>query len=668
MLADRRRTKGNGGAFPEDPLEELPLGAVPRPAGGVQFRVWAPRARTVRLVLAKSPTSPIDLLPEQRGYHAAVVPSAAPGDRYWFRIGRRRFPDPASRSQPAGLFGPSEVVDPTTFVWHDSSWRPVELARSVIYELHIGTFSPAGTLDGAIPYLAALADVGVTSVELLPVQEERGNVGWGYGTVFSFAVRHAYGGPPALQRFVDAAHGAGLGVLLDVVYTHWSVQATFLERFGPYFHPRATTPWGPTPNFEGPGSDEVRRHFFECARLWLRHFHVDGFRLDAAHEARDRSGPPFWAEFSRVARAEEVLRARPVHLVAESELNDVRILRPVTEGGWGLDAQWADDFHSSLHAALTGERNGYYADFGPLESLARAFELPLLFQGTYSAYRDRRVGAPALGIDPDRFVVFDQNHDQVGNRGDGARLTALLPDDLSKVALALLLWSASIPMLFMGEEYGETRPFFFFTDAAPLAGAVARRGRVRELRALGMPRPPPSPTLRSTYERSHLDRSAAETPRGRSYRDLISSILTLRRELPALRPGGRVEARAWEHERLLAVRRGTPEGEAILLANVGDHRRRVPSIEWPGRWTGLLRPTAGGVEWVAPPLPLDWNPASEMSPPLEGRSFLILVRVDPRASPADAGGEPRPPVLARSDRTTVAGGQGRRGPAPRRRA
>ncbi|MGA8537540.1 MAG: malto-oligosyltrehalose trehalohydrolase [Thermoplasmata archaeon] len=625
MVADRGEPRTAGGGVPEDPREELRLGAFPYLRGGVQFRVWAPRARAVRVSLTGASRSTFDLFPEERGYFSAVVPSAHPGDRYRFRLGGRRFPDPASRSQPDGLSGPSEVVDPGAFDWSDSTWRPPPLPRSVLYELHVGTFTESGTLDSAIPRLARLAELGITTVELLPVSEERADTGWGYGPVFSFAVRRSYGGAPALQRFVDAAHGIGLAVVLDIVFNHWSGEAAFLERFGPYFHPRATTPWGPTPNFEGPGSDEVRRYFFECARAWLRDFHIDGFRLDAVHEVRDRPGPPFWAELSQVVRSEEARQAKPSCLIGESDLNDVRILRPVSDGGWGLDAQWADDFHSALHAALTGERQGYYADFGPLESLARAFEKPLLLQGGYSVFHGRRYGAPIGNVDPERFVVFDQNHDQVGNRGDGARLTTLLPGELPHVALALLLWSASVPMLFMGEEYGETRPFYFFTDPSLRSGARVQGGRNRELRARGYRRMPPNPSLRSTFDRSHLDWSEAESPRGRAFGRLVATLVALRRDLPALRPGGRVEARAWEDARLLSVHRETPQGAAVLLANVGEKPARFPSVHWAGRWTERMR--SGSTPDLAGP-PVEWSPASETSPLLGGRSFLILARED----------------------------------------
>ncbi len=611
----------------DDPTVDVPLGAVPETGGGVRFHVWAPASSRVRVEVAGKPRSGTALTPAPRGYHSGFVAEAQVGDRYWYRIGGSRLPDPASRSQPLGLRGPSEVVDLSRFPWTDSRWRPRELARATLYELHVGAFSEAGTLDGAIPHLPALAEVGIDTVELLPVEEERADRGWGYGHVFSFAVRRAYGGPAALQRFVDAAHAAGIGVLLDAVWTHWSSEASFLSRFGPYFHPRAATPWGPTPNFEGPGSDEVRRHFFVCAREWLRSFHVDGFRLDAVHEVRDRGRPPFWAELSRVVGDEAVQRGRPAILIAESEWNDARILRPASEGGWGLQGQWADDFHSALHAALTGERQGYYVDFGSLEQLARAFETPFLLQGQYSRFHGRRHGAPLTDVDPAKFVVFDQNHDQVGNRGDGARLTTLLADDLPQVALALVLVAPYVPMLFMGEEYGETRPFYFFTSLSLRAAAGLARGRARDLRASGYPSAPPNPALPSTFATSRLDRSSAETARGRATRDLVTRLIALRRRHPAFAPGGRTEARAWESDRLLAVLRSTERGAAALLANVGPDPAVVPRLAWPGTWSLLVRsgPSDGRASAGAR---LRWTPDRERSLELPPRSFVLFERDD----------------------------------------
>ena len=564
------------------------LGAVPAPDGGFEFRVWGPRADRIAVSYLDGRSRRFPLEREATGYFVGTDPSARAGDRYWLSVDGRRLPDPASRSQPDGVSGPSALVDLRSASAAAAPRRPVRLADEVLYELHVGAFSPEGTFDGAVARLEPLRRIGVTVVELLPIEEERGDRGWGYGPVHSFAARRAYGGPAALLRFVTRAHELGLGVLLDVVYNHWSGQAAFLERFGPYFHPRASTPWGPTPNVDGPKSGEVRRYFFDNARMWLEEYGVDGFRLDAVHEIYDRSSRPFWAEFSERCRAlGEALGRRPV-LIAESALNDVRVVRPLAEGGWGIDAQWSDDFHHALHAALTGERAGYYVDFGSLDAVARAFERPFVLDGKYSRYYERRHGAPVSGVRDEQFVVFDQNHDQVGNRGDGARLTRLLPDGLVRVALGLTLLAPYVPMLFMGEEYGETRPFYFFADAPLAFAGRLRAGRIRDLKAHGFPRAPPDPIRRSTFARSQLDPAAPGAERATEFRALVTELLSLRREVPALRTGSSTHAQAWEEERLLAVRRTAGASTAVLLANFGAEDRLSSQVGWAGEWAERL--------------------------------------------------------------------------------
>ena len=562
------------------------IGACPVEEGGFRFRVWAPRARRLAVEYPDRSGPPLPLVRGDRGYFEATDPEAKVGERYWVRLGRRRLPDPASRSQPDGLWGPSALVDPSRLGIDRAADRDVDLSRAVLYEMHVGTFSAAGTFAGAVEHLDALAALGVTAVELLPIEEERGERGWGYGPVHQFAVRRSYGGPVGFAKFVNAAHARGLAVLLDVVYNHWSTPARFLERFGPYFHATASTPWGPTPNMDGPGADEVRSYLFESARLWLEDYGVDGFRLDAVHEVYDRSSVPFWAEFSARCRAlGERLGRRPV-LIAESDLNDTKIFRPPSAGGWGLDAQWSDDFHHALHATLTGERSGYYADFGSLELLARAFERPFRFEGEYSVFRKRTHGSPAGNVEPSRFVAFDQNHDQVGNRGDGARLTTLLSPGLARIGLGLLLFAPYVPMLFMGEEYGEVRPFFFFADPPTALAHRLVRGRLRQLRSNGFEVPPPDPVDPATQDRCRLDWARAVSPEGIAHRALVAALLALRRELPALQPGGATSATATEDRRTLRVQRNLGRSTAVLFANLGSSAARFdlePSVPWSVR-------------------------------------------------------------------------------------
>ncbi len=603
------------------------LGALPVPGGGFRFRVWAPRAERLSVSYPSRRARRCVLERRADGYFEGTDPAARAGDLYWLLVDRRRLPDPTSRSQPEGTRGPSALVDFGALPPVRPADRPIDLRRAVLYELHIGTFSAEGTFDGAIPHLPHLARLGVTAVELLPVEEERGERGWGYGPVHHYAVRRAYGGPPGLIRFVSAAHEAGLGVLLDVVYNHWAGEARFLERFGPYFHPRARTPWGPTPNVDGPGSEQVRRYFVENARLWLEQYAVDGFRLDAVHEVFDRSSRPFWREVADQCRKlGERNHRRPV-LIAESDFNDVRILRPAASGGWGLDAQWSDDFHHALHAALTGERAGYYVDYGPLSLLARAFERPFLFEGNYSRYRDRPHGAPVGDAQPEQFVVFDQNHDQVGNRGDGARLARLLSPGLVRVALGLTLFSPYVPMLFMGEEYGETRPFYFFADPPAWAAPRVAAGRFQGLRDHGFPDPPPDPSDPATLEASRLNWAEADAPEGRGLIGFVTEFLRLRRDLPALRPGGTVRAWASDGDRQIVVRRDAGGASAILLANLARESRQLWAPATAGRWRERFDsrgPRSGAAE------PSPWELTERGTPsPIPAQSFIILERLDP---------------------------------------
>ncbi|HTS32948.1 MAG TPA: malto-oligosyltrehalose trehalohydrolase [Thermoplasmata archaeon] len=607
------------------PSDSRWLGAVPSPDGGFRFRVWAPRAEQVGVSFPEGHRRRVALARGEDGYFEGADPLAAPGDRYWVSVGRRRLPDPTSRSQPDGTRGASALVDFGVLPAPTPLPGPVDLAHSVLYELHIGTFSPEGTFDGAIPHLTHLARLGVTAVELLPVEDERGERGWGYGPVHQFAVRRAYGGPGGLLRFVAAAHREGLGVLLDVVYNHWGRDARFLERFGPYFHPRASTPWGPTPNVDGPGSEHVRRYFQENARLWLETYGVDGFRLDAVHEVFDRSSRPFWREIAGFCHDLGAPRGRRPILVAESDFNDVRILRPPSEGGWGLDAQWSDDFHHALHAALTGERAGYYVDYGPLPMLARAFERPFLFEGEYSKYHDRPHGAPAGDTSPQQFVVFDQNHDQVGNRGDGARLARLLPPGLGRVALGLTLFAPYVPMLFMGEEYGETRPFYFFTDPPRAFARRVAAGRLQGLQDHGFPDPPPDPSDPATFDRSHLDWERPTTPEGRAHLGFVRELLRLRRELPALAPGGSVRAWACEEERQIVVRRERRGASALLLANLSPTARPLSCPESPGVWRERFHSEGPAPARAASDRPETWTLTGGSTPAaVRGHSFLVL--------------------------------------------
>jgi maltooligosyltrehalose trehalohydrolase len=369
---------------------ELTLGARPVGQGRVKFRVWAPRAKAVEVVLKGPAERRVGLEPEADGYYAAVVGDVAPEGDYVFRLnGEVERPDPASRWQPQGVHAPSRVLS-ESYAWLDERWRGLSLREAVIYELHVGAFTDEGTLDSAAAHLGELRDLGVTVVELMPLAQFPGERNWGYDGVYPFAVQHSYGGPVALKRFVDAAHQVGLGVMLDVVYNHLGPEGNYLSVYGPYFTDRYRTPWGDAVNFDGADSDPVRRYFLENALSWQTEFHLDGLRLDAVHAIRDFSAVPFLEELGETTRLQAERLKRPFHLIAESDMNMARHILPRSQGGYGLDAQWSDDFHHALHALMTGERSGYYMDFGGVEPLGRAWREGYAYTGQYSRYRRHR--------------------------------------------------------------------------------------------------------------------------------------------------------------------------------------------------------------------------------------------------------------------------------------
>ena len=432
------------------------LGALYLGNNRCRFRVWAPLADTVAVHVIAPREKLVPLRREERGYHCGVAEGVEPGSLYFYLLdGEKERPDPASRYQPQGVHGPSQVVDPRAFAWTDRCWFGPARQELIFYEIHVGTFTPAGTFDAIIPYLDEIRELGITAIELMPVAQFPGSRNWGYDGVYPFAVQNSYGGPEGLRRLVDACHRYRLAIFLDVVYNHLGPEGNYLRDFAPYFTDRYRTPWGPALNLDGPGSDEVRRFFTENALYWLTEFHLDGLRLDAIHAIFDFSARHFLEELTDVVHRQAERLGRRVYVIAESDLNDARVIRPRAVGGYGLDAQWSDDFHHSLHALLTGERNGYYQDFGTLAHMARAFRKGYTYTGQYSAYRRRRHGNSTRFCGAQQFVVFAQNHDQVGNRAGGERLGTLVSFAALKLAAGVVLLSPFLPLLFMGEEYGE---------------------------------------------------------------------------------------------------------------------------------------------------------------------------------------------------------------------
>jgi len=506
------------------------IGAVHLGGDSTFFRVWAPGSEHLQVRLIGQ-NRLIDLERDMHGYHSAIASAVTPGDHYLLRFDDgTELPDPASRWQPEGVHGPSAVVD-LAFPWTDANWRTPPLADFVIYELHVGTFSREGTFTGVIKRLDHLVSLGVTAVEIMPVAQFPGARNWGYDGVFPFAVHNTYGGPVELMRLVDACHAHGLAVILDVVYNHLGPEGNVLDRFAPYFHDAYRTPWGRAINFDGAYSDDVRYYFLENTLQWLRDYHFDALRLDAVHGILDPSAYPFLAELADQTGETSRAVGRSLWLIAESDLNDPRLLQPRNAGGYGLHAQWLDDFHHALHALLTGEADGYYADFGRLEDLSRCLQHGFAFTGQYSTYRRRRHGQPPRTPRGDQFVVCLQNHDQVGNRMRGERISVLVSFEALKLGAALVLLSPFIPLLFMGEEYGETRPFpYFVSHADPELVEAVRAGREREFADFAWAGEPPDPQADHTFQSAVLTFDTSDPDRSALFR-LYRELIALRRRI-----------------------------------------------------------------------------------------------------------------------------------------
>ena len=563
----------------------MSLGATPLAEGRWQFLLWAPKLERVQLRLLSGEERLVTPERDEQGYHRAIVDGIESGARYLYRLPNgRELPDPASRFQPDDVHGPSMLVDPRSFLWSDRTWTGLSLEDYILYEIHVGAYTAAGTFAAVIPHLEELSELGITAIEIMPVAQYPGSRNWGYDGAYPFAVQRSYGGPEGLHRLVNAAHGCGLAVVLDVVYNHLGPEGNYLGEYAPYFTERYHTPWGAAINFDGAGSDEVRRFFIENALYWLDAFHIDALRLDAIHGIVDTSAFPFLAELGSAAKSFSNRTNRKIHLIAESDLNDARVVRSPERGGHGLDAQWSDDFHHAVHALVTGEQAGYYADFGQVRDLEITLRDNWRFSGQYSRYRQRRHGNPARGIPRSKFVVCIQNHDQVGNRAAGDRLSALVDFEALKLAAGVVLLSPFLPLLFMGEEYAEMAPFQYFTSHldASLIDAV-RRGRRDEFRAFGWSQEIPDPQADGTFEQSKLNHALRSDEPHRTLRLFYRELIRFRRRDLPIRDL-RVEVCAFEPEKSLALRYSNRAGEIAMFFNFGDAPSNIAAPCPPGTW------------------------------------------------------------------------------------
>jgi maltooligosyltrehalose trehalohydrolase len=598
--------------------------------GGVRFRVWAPNAKRVEVVLDRpgGGEQRQTLTPEADGYHAGTVAGAQAGDRYRYALdGGQPFPDPCSRSQPDGPHGASEVVDPSRYRWQDADWPGLGPDGLAIYELHVGTFTPEGTFDGAIARLADLRETGVTAVEVMPLAAFPGRWNWGYDGVDLFAPFAGYGGPDGLRRFVDAAHRIGLGIILDVVYNHFGPDGNYLRVYATdYFTDRHSTPWGDAVNYDGPNSAQVRHFVLQNVRYWLEEYHLDGFRLDATHAIVDESPRHLLAEIAEVVHG---LPERRAVVIAEDHRNLVTQIRPPDRGGLGLDGVWADDFHHALRTYLTGEREAYYANYtGRLEDVATTIEQGFLFQGQKRPASGELRGTKVTDEPARAFVFCSENHDQVGNRALGERLAHSIDCERYLVASAVLLMAPETILLFQGQEFAASAPFQFFTDHNPELGRLVTEGRRKEFAGFAAFADParrekiPDPQAESTFRRSVLDWSERELHA--DVYALYRTLLTLRRDDPVLCHQDRASTRARAlTDDLLAIRRWSDEGERLLLANFGEgavtvsaRMLRALAVEAGGAWRRLY----------ATPNASDAASPDSKALRLPGRSAVLLGR------------------------------------------
>jgi maltooligosyltrehalose trehalohydrolase len=575
------------------------LGANRLADGRWEFLLWAPNARSVSLHLLHSGEL-LTMAPLSRGYFRRTVENLEPGTRYFFQLdGARELPDPASRFQPEGIHGPSEVVDLNQFHWTDQNWQGRTLERSIFYEIHVGTYTAQGTFDALIPHIPELVELGITTVELMPVAQFPGSRNWGYDGVYPFAPQNSYGGPEPLQRFVNAAHEQGLSVALDVVYNHLGPEGNYLNAYGPYFTDRYRTPWGQALNFDGAGSDEVRRFFIENALYWLENYHFDALRLDAVHGIFDFSARHFLTEIKSAVGALSKRLGRMIHCIAESDLNDSRLLLNHEQGGYDLDAQWSDDFHHSVHRLLTGEDRGYYADFGGIGPLAATLRDGWYYKGQYSHYRQRRHGNSPRGIAASQVVVCNQNHDQVGNRAAGERLSSLVNFEALKLAAGITLLSPFVPLLFMGEEYGETAPFQYFTSHGdPELVEAVRRGRREEFAAFGWEaeKAVPDPQDESTFLRSKPDHSRKSEEPHRTLLRLYQNLIRTRREYDLGDPAPR-SVREIGDSALLVLRQAE-RSQQLMIFNFGKSPMPLNLTDIPGTWRMVMN--SADASWNSP--------------------------------------------------------------------
>ena len=570
------------------------LGAIYLGEGKCQFNVWAPYCEKVDVHILQPNDQLISLEKDAQGYHHATLDNIWPGSQYLYRLdGQNEFPDPVSRSQPEGVHGPSQVIK-SDFAWQDNHWDGIPLEEYIIYELHVGTYTSEGTFHSIIPHLDKLIELGITAIELMPVAQFSGKRNWGYDGVYPFAVQNSYGGPEALKELVNTCHRKGLAVILDVVYNHLGPEGNYLAKYAPYFTERYNTPWGWALNFDGPDSDEVRRYFIENALYWITEFHIDGLRLDAVHAILDHSPVTFLEDLATEVHKKAAELNRYVYLFPESADNEKRLITSPELGGYGLDAQWNDDFHHAIHVLFTGEKTGYYQDYGEFKHLVKAFQEGFVYTNEYSPYRKRRHGSSSLNIPAYRFVVCSQNHDQVGNRMLGERSSQLVSFEELKLIAGLVILSPFIPLLFMGEEYGETAPFLYFTHHSDqqLVKAV-RKGRKEEFASFKWAGEPPDPQAEATFAKSKINHHLYTEGQHRILYQFYRVLIRIRKATPSLSNLSKDHMKVIgdKSNGIMQLHRWTDNEQVAIICNLSKKSETIDISLPGGDWNKLIDST-----------------------------------------------------------------------------
>jgi len=593
--------------------------------GKYEFNLWAPFLSKVALKIVSPQEKIIPMEKDGKGYWKITVGDTSDKTRYLYQLnGEKERPDPASHFQPEGVHGPSQVIDHDSFRWEDREWNGIPISAMIIYELHTGTFTAEGTFEAIIPRLDKLKDMGINVLEIMPIAQFPGERNWGYDGVYPFAVQNSYGGPTGFKWLVNECHKRGIAVILDVVYNHLGPEGNYLWDYGPYFTKKYRTPWGDALNFDGAHSNEVRNYFIENALHWFKNYHIDALRLDAIHGISDMSAKPFLSELAEKVEEFSKTTRKTCYLIAESDLNDSKVTRPREFGGYGIDAQWCDDFHHALHTILTEEKQGYYSDFGEVKHLVKAMREGFVYSGEYSQFRQKNHGNSSKDVPATQFVTFSQNHDQIGNRVLGERLSVLVSFESLKLAAGAVILSPYVPLLFMGEEYGEDAPFLYFVSHSdPALIEAVRQGRKAEFRNFSWKEEPPDPQSVETFLKSKMDWEKRNKDRHKVLMDFYKHLLSLRKTIPALSSLDKknLTVNGLEGEKIIFMRRWKDSTHVFIIFNFNCSRVKIIPPVLDGGWEKMI--DSSETIWNGPGslLPKELNAGDEIT--IRGFGFVM---------------------------------------------